>query len=447
MNGDLKPYQDRERVEEAAPGGVAALGDGDFRVQLISHGATRDNQRYYRQRALEAAAGASLYDGAKMYVNHRDPTTDTRRGHRDVRDWAATIKPGSVRFSGGVLEGVAHVHDPVMRGLLEDEVAKGEIGVSQDATVKYYPREIDGKPMHVVESIDRVHSVDFVPTGNAWGRVVEAYEEAADSEDAEEARSDMTLDDLSLDVLEVERPDLVEALTARVRETLETEAAEDAADVIDDAAEGEDETITDEEDETMSTDEQTVEDAPSADAEVEEEAAEQEEIDQEAAEATQEATEDANEAEAAEGSEDALEALQERVTALETENTELRESAARAEMTEAVREAVAGATGLTAASKSRVVEALTAGPILEGEALTARVDEACETERKHEAELAKALGANTRVRGAGLSALVAETAPDEDAKAKSERAREAFIAQARADGLPEEMIEVMAKAR
>src|SRR5690554_1858328 len=222
---DLRPYEDRERVEEAG-GALAALGDGDYRVRLIEHGKTRDGQRYYRQEALEAAAKAGLYENAKMFINHRDPASDARRGHRDVRDWAATIKPNTVTYTGSALEAVAHVHDPVLRGLLDDGTAKAEIGLSQDATIRYHQREIDGASTHVVEAIEAVHSVDFVPTGNAWGRVLEAYAEAVDAlgPDAEDANPDAEermmsgIADVTLDVLEVERPDLVEALTERVRE-------------------------------------------------------------------------------------------------------------------------------------------------------------------------------------------------------------------------------------
>lgn len=132
-----------------------------------------------------------------------------------------------------------------------------------------------------------------------------------------------------------------------------------------------------------------------------------------------------------------------RLAALEAENAALRESIARAEMTEAVREAVAAQTGLTAASKQRVVEAVSAGAILTGDELAARIGEACETERAHEAQIAKALGAGTRVRNLGAS--VAKPEPQsEDAR---EAAREDFRARAKRDGLSDAMIERLSAAR
>ncbi len=497
---DLRPYEDRERVEEAG-GALAALGDGDYRVRLIEHGKTRDGQRYYRQEALEAAAKAGLYENAKMFINHRDPASDARRGHRDVRDWAATIKPNTVTYTGSALEAVAHVHDPVLRGLLDDGTAKAEIGLSQDATIRYHQREIDGASTHVVEAIEAVHSVDFVPTGNAWGRVLEAYAEAVgdtgpDAEDANpdaEERMMSGIADVTLDVLEVERPDLVEALTERVREAdakmsraYESWGGLSSDDVqsliqaklrparddgeIDGAwvrelyesevivsQDGEHtrypfsivdadvvlgtgvrvkqawvpiENATEAAPETGPADTPTEQEAPMS----EEQVVETDE--QETAEP--EAEVPADESQAAEEQEAA-----DRLAALEAENAALRESIARAEMTEAVREAVAAQTGLTAASKQRVVEAVSAGAILTGDELAARIGEACETERAHEAQIAKALGAGTRVRNLGAS--VAKPEPQsEDAR---EAAREDFRARAKRDGLSDAMIERLSAAR
>ena len=89
-----KPYETELRVTEFLPAGsVEALGDGDYRVMFLAHGTTKTGQppRYYPKRVLEQAAGAAIFDGAKMYLNHVKPGRDVP--HRDL--WiAATIKPG-----------------------------------------------------------------------------------------------------------------------------------------------------------------------------------------------------------------------------------------------------------------------------------------------------------------------------------------------------------------
>jgi hypothetical protein len=497
----LKPYQEQERVTETAVGVGRPLENGDVPIQIIAHGPTRDRKRYYRREALEAAVTAGHYDGAKMYLNHRDAVAEARRGHRDVREWVSTIKPGSVVARDGVLHAVAHVHDPVFLGVLQDPVARENIGISQDSTTKFYPRIIDGTPMHVVESIEKVHSVDWVPEGNAWGRVAEAYAEAAqDTEAAEEvAMADLTT--LTLDVLEVERPDLVEALTERVRETATSERAfeswgglsADAVRELVDAAIRAALGVTAEEPERIWVREvyedyaivtrsgtnyrypftivngacvlgeavvevrqewvpmHTTEALGDANTTDEEEVAMTEErvvpmdaepeVAPEVPAKTVEPTPEVPADEAMPTTEASSEA------AKDAEIAKLREQVARMQMSEALRDAVAAAPDLTAASKARVLEMLSSGPVLEGEALSARIEEACAMERAHEAAVVQQRGLGTRVRGLGASLPgrgTREVAKTEEAR---EAARAAFIADAKARGLDDAQIKRLAEAR
>ncbi len=442
----LKPYQEQERVTETAVGVGRPLENGDVPIQIIAHGPTRDRKRYYRREALEAAVTAGHYDGAKMYLNHRDAVAEARRGHRDVREWVSTIKPGSVVARDGVLHAVAHVHDPVFLGVLQDPVARENIGISQDSTTKFYPRIIDGTPMHVVESIEKVHSVDWVPEGNAWGRVAEAYAESAqDTEAAEEvAMADLTT--LTLDVLEVERPDLVEALTERVRETLgaaltervrETMGAEAEAVVADAASDEASAEVVETEGTVEITDEK---EAAMIEEQVVPTDAEPEVVPEVPAE-TVEPTPEVPADEAMPTTEASSEA------AKDAEIAKLREQVARMQMSEALRDAVAAAPDLTAASKARVLEMLSSGPVLEGEALSARIEEACAMERAHEAAVVQQRGLGTRVRGLGASLPgrgTPEVAKTEEAR---EAARAAFIADAKARGLDDAQIKRLAEAR
>ncbi len=164
----------------------AGAGGDELRVVLGCAGRTIDGARWYTREALAAAAAAGLYDGAKMYLNHRDPVAEARRGHRDVREWVSTILPGSVTLAGDELRGRAHVHDPALRALLADDLARSQIGLSMDCTVRHERRAAPaGLPAQIIESIERVHSVDWVPSGNAGGRVAEAFAEGAGRADAE----------------------------------------------------------------------------------------------------------------------------------------------------------------------------------------------------------------------------------------------------------------------
>jgi hypothetical protein len=173
-----KPYETELRVTEFLPAGsVEALGDGDYRVMFLAHGTTKTGvpRRYYPKRVLEAAAAASIFDGAKMYLNPVKPGRDVP--HRDLRDWAATIKLGSVRCVEGNLEAVCHAHLAEARAILDDPVAKLSVGLSHDSNIRVSKGRVDGADVHVVEAISKCHSVDFVPDGNAHGRVIEAAQE------------------------------------------------------------------------------------------------------------------------------------------------------------------------------------------------------------------------------------------------------------------------------
>lgn len=200
------------RLTEYFPAGdISSLGDGDYRVEFISHGSTRDGKRYYPKQVLEAAAKAGIFDGAKMYLNHSDTSSDAKRGHRDLRDWGATIKTGTVEVVEGNVRAVCHAHLQEARAILDDPVAKQSVGLSHDSYVKMSKKRIDGKDMQVIESIESCNSVDFVPTGNANGRVLEAAS-------AEGDEADMDLTSLTAEQLKEARPDLYEQLTKPVTE-------------------------------------------------------------------------------------------------------------------------------------------------------------------------------------------------------------------------------------
>ena len=196
------------RVTEWFPAGdISPLGDGDYRVEFISHGTTRDGKRYYPKQVLEAAAKAGVFDGAKMYLNHSDHASDARRGHRDLRDWGATIKTGTVEVVEGNVRAVCHAHLQEAKAILDDPIAKASVGLSHDSYVKMGKKRIDGKDVQVVESIESCNSVDFVPTGNANGRVLEAAHN--------KEQTDMELSELTVEQLREARPDLIELLTPK----------------------------------------------------------------------------------------------------------------------------------------------------------------------------------------------------------------------------------------
>jgi hypothetical protein len=64
---------------------------------------------------------------------------------------------------------------------LGDPLAKSSVGISHDSEVQWKTATVNGKPVRSIQKILRPFGVDFVPSGNAGGRVHEA--EGAEDEE------------------------------------------------------------------------------------------------------------------------------------------------------------------------------------------------------------------------------------------------------------------------
>lgn len=350
-----KPYETEQRVQELFPAGsVEALGDGDYRVMFLAHGTTKTGAppRYYPKRVLEAAAGAAIFDGAKMYLNHVKPGRDVP--HRDLRDWAATIKSGSVRCVEGNLEAVCHAHLPEARAILDDPVAKLNVGLSHDSNIRVSKGRVNGADVHVVEAITHCHSVDFVPDGNAHGRVIETAQE-----------EEMDMAELT--------PEQMDEITKRVAEAVAEPVANAVVAKITDAHKAADEAA-------KAADEKRQQEA--ADAEKPE--ADRKLIEELAALREAKVAEDQRVAEATA-----------RIKALEDER------AAAATLT-TVRTLVDARDDLSPAAKRRVTESF-AGQIIATDQIGTRVQEACDKERAYALTVLQEAGVRTRVTGSGAT--------------------------------------------
>lgn len=352
-----KPYETELRVTEFLPAGsVEALGDGDYRVMFLAHGTTKTGvpRRYYPKRVLEAAAAASIFDGAKMYLNHVRPGKDVP--HRDLRDWAATIKPGSVRCVEGNLEAVCHAHLPEARAILDDPVAKLSVGLSHDSNIRVSKGRVDGSDVHVVEAISKCHSVDFVPDGNAHGRVIEAAQEQ-ETEMAELTPEQM--DEIVKRTAESVVEPVANAVAAKIAES--QKAADEAAK----AAKAEDEKRQQEAAEAAKPDEDRA-------------------LDQRVQEAIAAKTAEADKR---------VQEQAERIKVLEDER-------AAAGTLSTVRTLVDARDDLSPAAKARVVESFS-GQIIATDQIGTRVQEACDKERAYALTVLQEAGVRTRVTGTG----------------------------------------------
>jgi hypothetical protein len=339
---------------------------------FLAHGMTKTGSppRYYPKRTQEQAAAAGVFSGAKMYMNHIKPGGDVP--HRDLRDWAATIKPGSVRCVEGNLEAVCHAHLPEVRAILDDPVAKLSVGLSHDSNIRVSKGRVDGRDVHVVEAITHCHSVDFVPDGNANGRVLETA--------AQEESNPMDLTQEQMDEI---TQHVVEAVAEPVAKAVVAKLAEDAK------------------------------------AAAEAEKAEEEKREQEAADAEKpkddlklieelRALREAKEAEDKRAQEQA-----DRIKALEDER------AASATL-HTVKTLVDARDDLSPAAKARVTESFS-GQIIATDQITTRVQEACDKERAYALTVLQEAGVRTKISGSG---------PTENARAQeAEKAYEEQFAQ------------------
>lgn len=347
-----KPYETELRVTEFLPAGsVEALGDGDYRVMFLAHGTTKTGvpPRYYPKRVLEAAVAAAIFDGAKMYLNHVKPGRDVP--HRDLRDWAATIKPGSVRCVEGNLEAVCHAHLAEARAILDDPVAKLSVGLSHDSNIRVSKGRVDGADVHVVEAISKCHSVDFVPDGNAHGRVLETV---AHEENETMDLTPEQMDEITKRVAESVAKGLPEIITAHMK------ANDDAK------------------------------------------AAEEEKRQQEAAEAAKPDDEKALEQRVAEAVAAKTAEAEKRIQEQADQLKALQDAQAAAGTLSLVQSIVDARDDLSPAAKRRVIESFS-GQVIATDQIGTRVQEACDTERSYNLQVLQEAGVRTRVTGSGTT--------------------------------------------
>ena len=110
------------------------------------------------------------------------------------------------------------------RAILDDPIAKLSVGLSHDSNIRVSKGRVDGADVHVVEAISKCHSVDFVPDGNAHGRVIEATQE--EEIDMAELTAEQ-MEEITKRVAEAVAEPVANAVVAKMAET--AKAADEAA--------------------------------------------------------------------------------------------------------------------------------------------------------------------------------------------------------------------------
>ncbi|TWT91001.1 hypothetical protein Mal64_14000 [Pseudobythopirellula maris] len=197
----LQEYVDSRGVQLRTDAGAGVLRG----VKLL--GLESKNGRRYREKALREAI--SLYEGAKVNVNHPqgDPLSP-----RDYRDRLGVIRGVELRPGEGLFGALHYNPKHALSEQLawDAEHSPENVGLSHNVVA----RTAWEAGALVVESIQRVQSVDLV----ADPATTRGLFEHAGSDASPAAREPRAWSALTLEQIEANRPDLVEAIESRDRD-------------------------------------------------------------------------------------------------------------------------------------------------------------------------------------------------------------------------------------
>lgn len=150
----------------------AVKDDGTATIRIIAPG--QGSSGYYPPDVLQRDGPKVFGEGLQIYLDHPSVSDERDRPERSVKDLAGSLTgPAEWREDG--------LYAPVK---FIDSVAPhiGAIapisGMSIRASGKAGTREIGGKKVRTIESIDVAHSVDVVTRAGAGGKVVDFLESA-----------------------------------------------------------------------------------------------------------------------------------------------------------------------------------------------------------------------------------------------------------------------------
>ena len=207
--GDPK-FKNRKKLYASASliESVSGTEGKEWEMILIQSGLSK-NRFMYPDETLVAAT--HLFEGVKAYVDH--PSSSERKDlpERSIREIAGWYTNARKEPDGIHAKFHVSAAQPWLREMMVDAYENGKldlIGVSIFAEGKTRVEKKDGKFIWMVETIDRVGSVDVVTSPAAGGRIAGLIE-------SEGGELDM-LENVSLEELEKARPDLLEAIKKKV---------------------------------------------------------------------------------------------------------------------------------------------------------------------------------------------------------------------------------------
>jgi hypothetical protein len=138
-----------------------------------------DQARYYPKEVI--ARDFPIFEGAKVFANHIGRDEEKNRPEGDIMAWVGNLQNVHINESGAAVGDIV-VHDKAMREKLTSLKEVGmlnQMGVSVHALGTAIRKVVEGVSTFVVESFQKVRSVDFVTAPGAGGRVL-LYESLVD---------------------------------------------------------------------------------------------------------------------------------------------------------------------------------------------------------------------------------------------------------------------------
>jgi len=165
LTGDLVPLVEAKAVGK----------DGLTKVKIISPGVGTSG--YYGADLLSREA--AKFAGAQCYWDHPTVTEEADRPERSLRDLAGKVV-GTPTWNGNGPKGPGVYADVQVFKPYQEAVQElaPHIGLSMRGLGKAKMGEIDGRKMPVIESIEKVKSVDFVTMAGRGGEVLQLFEAA-----------------------------------------------------------------------------------------------------------------------------------------------------------------------------------------------------------------------------------------------------------------------------
>lgn len=203
-DAEPEPEPVAEVLAESAAGGIIEISEADsprgplrMKIAIIRPGfGNAKDGHYYTRELLERHK--DLFKGVKMFE------TDHEDAEKSTRNWPSTITSAYLN-DDGTLMGDVVVHDP---NFAERAVNLKRAGLLHLLPNSIYASgtskegEVEGQKAKIVETIDKVHSVDWVTAAGAGGHALDLVEGSEGASDASEVIEEVTVQDLPAERVE-----------------------------------------------------------------------------------------------------------------------------------------------------------------------------------------------------------------------------------------------------